>query len=143
VKEDLLDLKVGVEAAAEGLTIVTVEGEIDLSTAPRLRGNLIGLVSNGNHHLVVDLDKVEFLDSAGLGVLIGTLKRVSAYNGSIWLVCSQKRILEVFGITGLSQVFRVFDSLADVRQQFSGSSQSADLPDADLRGANAPSAPPS
>jgi anti-sigma B factor antagonist len=142
VKEDPLDLKVGVETAAEGLTIVTVEGEIDLSTAPRLRGKLIGLVSDGNHHLVVDLDKVEFLDSAGLGVLIGTLKRVSAYQGSIWLVCSQKRILEVFGITGLSLVFRVFNSLADARQHWAASTGSADVPDAGLRGAGTHGATP-
>ena len=54
-------------------TIVVVGGEIDVYTAPKLREKLIDLVSAGNYHLVVDMEGVEFLDSTGLGVLVGGL----------------------------------------------------------------------
>ncbi|MDS1270014.1 STAS domain-containing protein [Lipingzhangella sp. LS1_29] len=97
--------------------IVVVEGEIDVYTAPRLRELLINLVSNGNFHLVVDMEKVEFLDSTGLGVLVGGLKRVRAHDGTLDLVCTQERILKIFRITGLTKVFGIHDSVADAIAQ--------------------------
>ena len=85
-------------------------GEIDMSTAPRLRELLIDLVSTGSCQLVVNLDKVGFLDSVGLGVLAGGLKRVRAHDGSLDLVCAQQRILKVLTITGLAQVFGIYQT---------------------------------
>ncbi|HEX9031483.1 MAG TPA: STAS domain-containing protein [Streptosporangiaceae bacterium] len=91
----------------DGIEIVDVEGEIDVYTAPRLREMLIDLVTNGNHQIVVNMEKVEFLDSTGLGVLVGGLKRVRAHDGSLDLVCTQERILKIFRITGLTKVFGI------------------------------------
>ncbi|MQA97243.1 MAG: anti-sigma factor antagonist [Streptosporangiales bacterium] len=93
--------------------IVAVEGEIDVYTAPRLRELLIDLVNKGNFHLVVNMEKVEFLDSTGLGVLVGGLKRVRAHDGSLDLVCTQERILKIFRITGLTKVFGIYDSVPE------------------------------
>ncbi len=55
--------------------------------------------------------KVEFLDSTGLGVLVGGLKRVRAHDGSLDLVCTQERILKIFRITGLTKVFGIHDTV--------------------------------
>ena len=99
---------------AEGdRTIVQVGGEIDVYTAPKLREQLVDLVNAGQYHLVVDMENVEFLDSTGLGVLVGGLKRVRAHEGSLRLVCTQERILKIFRITGLTKVFPIHDSVAD------------------------------
>lgn len=65
-----MDLKLD-HRTEDGLTIVEVEGEIDVYTAPRLRELLIDLVNKGNFHLLVNMEKVDFLDSTGLGVLVG------------------------------------------------------------------------
>jgi anti-sigma B factor antagonist len=92
-------------------TIVVVGGEIDVYTAPKLREKLIDLVSAGQYHLVVDMEQVEFLDSTGLGVLVGGLKRVRAHEGSLRLVCTQERILKIFRITGLTKVFPIHSSV--------------------------------
>ena len=92
-------------------TVLTVVGEVDVATAPRLRERLLQLVSHGNHHLVVDLDGVDFLDSTGLGVLVGALKRVRTNDGELTLVCTQPRLLKVFDITGLDRVFTLYDSV--------------------------------
>ena len=70
-----MDLKLG-HYSKDGIEVVTVEGEIDIYTAPRLRELLIDLVSKNNYQLIVNLEKVGFLDSTGLGVLVGGLKRV-------------------------------------------------------------------
>ena len=94
-------------------TVVEVGGEIDVYTAPRLREQLVDLVAEGKYHLVVDMEKVDFLDSTGLGVLVGGLKRVRAHDGSLRLVCTQDRILKIFRITGLTKVFPIHDSVED------------------------------
>jgi len=95
----------------QGRTIVEVGGEIDVYTAPALREHLIDLVSQGNQHIVVDMERVEFLDSTGLGVLVGGLKRVRAQEGSLRLVSTQERILKIFRITGLEKVFPIHTSV--------------------------------
>src|SRR5215510_2678262 len=94
-------------------TVVRVGGEIDVYTAPKLREQLVDLVNAGRYHLVVDMEKVEFLDSTGLGVLVGGLKRVRAHDGSLRLVCTQERILKIFRITGLTKVFPIHDTVAE------------------------------
>src|SRR5436305_14992964 len=88
----------------DGIRVVEVEGEIDVYTAPRLRELLIELVNKGDYQLVVNMEKVEFLDSTGLGVLVGGLKRARAHDGSLDLVCRQERLLKIFRLTRLTKV---------------------------------------
>ena len=95
----------------DGRTIVAVGGEIDVYTAPKLRDQITELVSNGSYNIVIDLEAVEFLDSTGLGVLVGGLKKVRAHDGSLELICSQERLLKIFRITGLAKVFVIHDSV--------------------------------
>lgn len=91
----------------DGRTVVAVGGEIDVYTAPRLRDTITSLVAAGKYDLVIDLSAVEFLDSTGLGVLVGGLKKVRAHDGSLALVCNQDRLLKIFRITGLAKVFAI------------------------------------
>lgn len=95
----------------DGRTIVTVGGEIDVYTAPVLREKLNVLVGEGHHHLIVDMESVDFLDSTGLGVLVGGLKKVRQHEGSLHLVCTGEKILKVFRITGLTKVFPIHDTV--------------------------------
>lgn len=92
-------------------TVVSVAGEIDVYTAPKLREQIVALVDEGHYHLIVDMSGVEFLDSTGLGVLVGGLKRVRAHDGSLSLVCNEERILKIFRITGLTKVFPIHSTV--------------------------------
>jgi anti-sigma B factor antagonist len=105
-----VDLKLG-HYARDGIEVIDVRGQIDIYTAPRLRELLINLVSKGSYQLVVNLDKVGFLDSTGLGVLVGGLRRVRAHDGSLDLVCTQQPILKIFRITGLTEVFGIYETV--------------------------------
>jgi anti-sigma B factor antagonist len=105
-----VDLKLG-HHAQDGIEVIDVQGEIDMYTAPRLRELLIDLVGKGSYQLVVNLGKVGFLDSTGLGVLVGGLKRVRAHDGSLDLVCTQQRILKILKITGLTEVFGTYETV--------------------------------
>ena len=92
--------------------IIEVGGEIDVYTAPRLREAIVAAIEAGHTRLVVDVEKVEFLDSTGLGVLVGALKKVRADGGTLDIVCTQERILKIFDITGLDKVFGLHESVA-------------------------------
>ena len=105
-----MDLRLDV-TDRDGWAVLAVHGEVDVYTAPKFRERLIELVSNGQHKIVVDLEGVDFLDSTGLGVLVGGLKRVRSHDGDLVLVCTQRRILKVFEITALTKVFAIHDSV--------------------------------
>ncbi|GAB2770703.1 anti-sigma factor antagonist BldG [Nocardioides salsibiostraticola] len=96
----------------DGCAVLAVGGEIDVYTAPKLRDKITEVVASGTYRIVIDLQAVEFLDSTGLGVLVGGLKKVRAHDGSLKLVCSQERLLKIFRITGLSKVFEIHDTTA-------------------------------
>jgi len=94
----------------DGHTLVSVGGEIDVYTAPRLRDKITELVNAGHHSLIIDMENVDFLDSTGLGVLVGGLKKIRAQDGTMSLICSQDRLLKIFKITGLAKVFTIYPS---------------------------------
>lgn len=96
-----------------GITVVHVEGEVDVYTSPALREALDEQVNQGRTRLVVDLLGVSFMDSSGLNVLVGGLKSARSRNGSFRLVCTSERILRVLNITGLNQLFEVCSSVAE------------------------------
>jgi anti-sigma B factor antagonist len=108
-----MELTLNVHSDDPGYTVIEVGGEIDVYTAPKLRERLIELIESGSFQLIVDMEAVEFLDSTGLGVLVGGLKRVRAHDGWIDLVCTQSRILRIFRITGLNKVFNIHDTVAE------------------------------
>ncbi|WP_250445226.1 STAS domain-containing protein [Actinotalea sp. C106] len=92
-------------------TVVDVTGEIDVYTAPALREELASLIDREHTDLVVDLTAVKFMDSTGLGVLVGALKKVRTLGGDLRLVIDQEKILKVFRITALTQVFTIHASI--------------------------------
>ena len=94
-------------------TVVEVAGEIDVATADTLRERLGTLIDRQHVDLVVDLRGVSFMDSTGLGLLVGTLKRVRTAGGRLQLVIDSERLLMVFRITALEQVFTIRPSLDD------------------------------
>jgi anti-sigma B factor antagonist len=105
------ELGLDVDSGHPGYTVLTVEGEVDVYTAPLLRQRLVELADSGVSRIIVNLEPVEFLDSTGLGVLVAALNRMRRQDGDVELVCSQSRILRVFEITGLTKVFTIHQSL--------------------------------
>lgn len=107
-----MDLRLDV-IERDGWSVLQIGGEIDVATAPRLRERLLGMVNEQRHRIVVDLEGVDFIDSTGLGVLIGARKRVGLQDGDLRLVCTDARIVKVFEITGLDRVFDIRPSVTD------------------------------
>jgi anti-anti-sigma factor len=82
--------------------IVTVVGEIDISTVTRLRDRLFEMAASGAP-LVVDLGQVNFIDSVGLATLVGTANRAAAHGGSLQIACARPKIRELLRLTGLDR----------------------------------------
>ena len=99
--------------SAGDCAVLQVAGEIDVYTAPELRQGVIRLIDAGTRHIIADLRGVDFLDSTGLGALVGSLKRLRMCEGSLNLVTSGGRIRQVFQITGLTRAFALHSSVPD------------------------------
>lgn len=107
-------MELSVSTRDEGpFSIVEVGGEVDVYTAPRLREAVVTAIDGGNIRLIVDVERVDFLDSTGIGVLVGALKKVRAQGGTLDIVCTQPRLLKIFDITGLDKVFGLHTSVAE------------------------------
>jgi len=94
--------------------LVTVAGEVDFASAAGLRERLFTLAPAGRP-LVADLDRVSFIDAAGLGVLAGAARQAAAQGTSLQVVCARRRVRRLFGLTQLDQAVPVAASLAEVR----------------------------
>lgn len=91
--------------------LLQVQGEIDMATAPLLRQQIMTLVTRGSIQIVLDLEGVDFIDSTGLGVLVGAVKRVRTAEGELRVVSTRPNLLDLFEITQLTNVFAVFASV--------------------------------
>jgi anti-sigma B factor antagonist len=85
-----------------GVVIVAVTGEIDISTVTRLRECLLELAGSGGT-LIVDLNRVTFIDSAGLGALVGAARRAAAHGGSLHAVCARPQTRKLLWLTGVDR----------------------------------------
>lgn len=88
--------------------VISLNGDIDLYTAPELKAELHRLIDAGATRIVVDLTSATFIDSTTLGVLLGALKRFRPTGGELALVCTDPNIRRVFEITLLDRVFAIF-----------------------------------
>ena len=94
--------------------VVTASGEVDLATVGQLSSVLADTIQAGAAELLVDLERVSYLDSTGLGALVGAHKRLAASGGRLVVRCTQPRLLRLFAITGLLHVL-TFDGAPDSR----------------------------
>jgi anti-sigma B factor antagonist len=97
----------------DGSHVFELTGSLDIATSPTVRATLTSASERGDHKLIVDLTKVDFLDSTGLGALIGGQRRAKEFDGEIRLVAKEGQILRLLRITGLLKVFAVYPTLDD------------------------------
>ena len=100
------------------VTIVAVEGEIDVETSPQLRERFDELLAQGEHNFVIDLGGVDFIDSSGLAAFVRLFKRVRVGEGDVKLCCIRPEILKNFELTRLNRVFDIFDTRAEAVKSY-------------------------
>ncbi|MDO8683456.1 MAG: STAS domain-containing protein [Armatimonadota bacterium] len=115
-----MNFKINTRSLSPDIPLIELEGEVDVYTAPQLKQQMISLLEEGKIEMVVDLTKVEYLDSTALGILIGGLKRVRERDGNLPLICPSPRIRRVFEITGLDKIFDIYNSENDAKSELAG-----------------------
>jgi len=111
-----VDIKVITEKLDEKSHLIRIQGEIDVYTSPRVKEIISELIEQGHYQLIIDLEEVRYIDSTGLGVLIGALKRVREHEGSINLICTNPQIKKIFNITGLVKIFGIFKDVEEAKK---------------------------
>jgi anti-sigma B factor antagonist len=110
------ELSIDLKPEDNGETLVfKLRGSLDLATSPTVRAALGEATEKGCHDLIVDLTQLEFLDSTGLGALIGAHRRTAERGGSLRLIVIDGPIARLLNITGLVRVFAVYRTLDDAR----------------------------
>lgn len=110
MSHDELSIDLKTENHGEAL-IFRLRGSLDIATSPTLRAALIDATEQDAKEIVVDLSHLEFLDSTGLGALIGAHRRSTERGGSLRLVVRPGAISRLLNITGLIRVFAVYHDL--------------------------------
>jgi anti-sigma B factor antagonist len=90
--------------------IVAIEGDLDLSAAPRLKWALVDLLESGHTRLVVDLSMASFMDSTALGVLLSVKRRIPNEAG-LAVVCTAPNVLKIFELAGVDGAFAIYPTL--------------------------------
>jgi anti-sigma B factor antagonist len=103
------------EAVDDTTHVVSLRGEIDAATAPRLGSRLLGLADEGKRGVVVDLTDVTFMDSTGIGVLLNAVTHFEARHAELVLVCSSDMILRPFQLTGVADLLNIVESREQAR----------------------------
>jgi anti-sigma B factor antagonist len=96
--------------------VVCVVGEVDLYSSPSLKSTLMAMAEGDTSLVIVDLGAATFIDSAGIGVPVGALRRAKESGDELRVVCNQNNIAKILRLTGLDRVLPIFDTVEHALQ---------------------------
>lgn len=103
-----MDLIINSRTFNETTCIVDMEGEMDIYTSSQVKKELVQIAERGATQVILNLSKIEYMDSSGLSVLIGSLKRLREAGGDLALVGLGLRTQRIFEVTGMSTIFDIY-----------------------------------
>lgn len=113
-----MDLVSRIQEISGRVTLVEVEGDIDFSVSQKLKEELFDVIGAGKNYLVIDLDKVRYIDSSGLEVITSAQSQAMSRHGDVYLVCNDPNIRKIFDITGLDEYIRIFSERDSAFREF-------------------------
>jgi len=112
------------EEKVEDIVVLKLQGLVDSGTSQLMEGRLNDLISDGNVKIVVDLDLVDYISSAGWGIFVGEIKGVRAGNGDIKLASMRPDVREVFDLLEFNTLLTPYDSRGDALAAFEAEKRS-------------------
>lgn len=104
-----MDLSFDHTVTDDDIVVMVIRGPMDVATTPGLRDSLVRLIDEGHHRLVLDLSDVDFIDSIGLGTIVGMVHRLRPHDGSLAMAAPSAQVRNVFQITQLVRVVALYD----------------------------------
>lgn len=102
---------IGDDTTCDDVVVLVVGGEIDYAASPQLRERLLAHIKANRQRLVLDLSWATFIDSTAIGVLTGAATKLrEADGGSLAVVCTHEKVLQIFAITGLESMISLYSS---------------------------------
>ena len=112
------------EEKVEDVVVLRLEGLVDSGTSQLMEGRLNDVISDGNVKIVVDLDLVDYISSAGWGIFVGEIKGVREGNGDIKLASMRPDVREVFDLLEFNTLLTPYDSRRDALAAFEAEKRS-------------------
>jgi anti-sigma B factor antagonist len=108
-------------------SVISVDGDLDLASAPRLKWMLVDALGEGHSHLILDLSQATFMDSTALGVLVG-VSRSLEHGAALAIVCAHANLLKIFELSGMDGAFAISPTIEHALAELG--TQSAQIPSA-------------
>ncbi|TAL29466.1 MAG: anti-sigma factor antagonist [Spirochaetes bacterium] len=100
------------------ITVLDISGEIDLYNAPEIKDIINKLIEEQKYNVIINLEKVSYIDSSGIGALISSLSNLKKYQGGLKIINVYASVRKVFELTKLTSFFEIFDAEADALASF-------------------------
>lgn len=104
----------------EGFIIFDLDGDFDSRTAAEAKEEIRSAILDGKNNVIINLEHVMYIDSAGLGTLVSALKTAKEESGNVWLAGLTAQVKMVIELTRLHHVFSVFDSVEKALEDLVG-----------------------
>jgi len=98
--------------------VLALQGMLDVHTVPVFESALTEAISNEQFNIVVDLSKLEYISSAGLGVFMGYIEEIRSHGGDIKIAAASPKVFKIFDLLGFPNLFEFFDSATDAIHKF-------------------------
>ena len=102
----------------DGITILDIQGEIDLYNAPEIKDIIQKLIEAQKYNVIINLEKVSYIDSSGIGALISSLSNLKKYQGGLKIINVYASVKKVFEFTKLTSFFEIYESEGEALAKF-------------------------
>ncbi|MBF0406143.1 MAG: STAS domain-containing protein [Candidatus Riflebacteria bacterium] len=107
-----------IRQAKKDFTVLSLVGDLDMWTLPQAKEQINQLVNNGKIKIILDLEKMNYIDSSGLGFFIGSLKKLRDSGGDLMLINLNAYIYGIFKLIQLQHIIQTYDSLEEAEKHF-------------------------
>ena len=102
----------------DGITILDIQGEIDLYNAPEIKDIIQKLIEAQKYNVIINLEKVSYIDSSGIGALISSMSNLKKYQGGLKIINVYASVKKVFELTKLTSFFEIYESEGEALAKF-------------------------
>lgn len=108
-----MDLKISIEDVLDNVIILTPIGEVDIYTSPILKEKIDSLIGRNSRRILMDLSRLEYIDSTGLSVIKSSLDQMRSCNGDLWLLSPTVLVKRMLELANMDRIAKIYDSQDD------------------------------